>query len=166
MGLWVCCCRQGTSCCGKPGKSCSTDRVGWSVAAETTLCWPSVRTTKEKNKIQFTLCNWIQFSIHIDKKNYRTAYSVLKGVTGRIFLIELKFCLWRLFYSKQNSVDPDEMQYNAAFHQGLHCLSSIMLHFICVFTVCHGIMLHFIWIFTAYHRIMLHFIWVFIVCQA
>ena len=22
----------------------------------------------------------------------------------------------------ENSVDPDEMQHNAAFHQGLHCL--------------------------------------------
>ena len=38
-----------------------------------------------------------------------------------------------------NSEDPDGMQHNVAFHQGLHCLlrlSSIMLHFISVCTVC------------------------------
>ena len=29
-----------------------------------------------------------------------------------------------------NSEDPDEMQHNAAFHQGLHC------YFIRVYTVC------------------------------
>ena len=32
-----------------------------------------------------------------------------------------------------NSEDPDEMQHNAAFHQGLHCLQRSMLHFIRVF---------------------------------
>ena len=32
----------------------------------------------------------------------------------------------------ENGGDPDKMQHNAAFHQGLHPL----LHFIRVFTVC------------------------------
>ena len=27
-------------------------------------------------------------------------------------------------FSLSNSVDPDEMQHDAAFHQGLHCLPS------------------------------------------
>ena len=31
------------------------------------------------------------------------------------------FCL-RIFLTFPNSVDTDEMQHNAAFHRGLHCL--------------------------------------------
>ena len=31
------------------------------------------------------------------------------------------FCL-KIFFTFTNSVDPDEMQHNAAFHQGLHCM--------------------------------------------
>ena len=31
------------------------------------------------------------------------------------------FCL-KIIFTFTNSVDPDEMQHNAAFHQGLHCL--------------------------------------------
>ena len=32
------------------------------------------------------------------------------------------FCLKIIFFIFTNLVDPDEMQYNAAFHLGLHCL--------------------------------------------
>ena len=33
------------------------------------------------------------------------------------------FCL-KLFFTFTNSVDPDEMQQNVAFHLGLHCLQN------------------------------------------
>ena len=32
------------------------------------------------------------------------------------------FQTWRIVFALTNSVDPDEMLHNAAFHQGLHCL--------------------------------------------
>ena len=31
------------------------------------------------------------------------------------------FCV-KIYFTFRNSVDPDEMQHYAAFHQGLHCL--------------------------------------------
>ena len=31
------------------------------------------------------------------------------------------YCL-KIFFTFTNSVDPDEMPHNAAFHKGLHCL--------------------------------------------
>ena len=36
------------------------------------------------------------------------------------------FCPRRLFLSKANSADPDEMPPYAAFHLGLHCLSKYL----------------------------------------
>ena len=44
------------------------------------------------------------------------------GVSGYKFQNILMFFVWRHFLTLTNSVDPDEMQHNAAFHLGLHCL--------------------------------------------
>ena len=48
-----------------------------------------------------------------------------------ILLLNIKFNYFNPLYTRNpeidyfaNSEDPDEMQHNAAFHQGLHCLVS------------------------------------------
>ena len=41
---------------------------------------------------------------------------------ARIFWIMVYIYPWRFVVILANSVDPDEMQHNAAFHLGLHCL--------------------------------------------
>ena len=38
------------------------------------------------------------------------------------------FCL-KIFFTFANSVDPDEMPHNVAFHLGLHCLSRVIIFF-------------------------------------
>ena len=47
------------------------------------------------------------------------------GYQGCPVIIEIKknafFCL-KIFFTFTNSVDPDEMQHDAAFDLGLHCL--------------------------------------------
>ena len=43
------------------------------------------------------------------------------GVSGYNFIV------WRSFFTFTNSDDPDEMQHDAAFHLGLHCLQSTRL---------------------------------------
>ena len=43
------------------------------------------------------------------------------GVSGYNFKNIVFFC-FKIFFTLTNSVDPDEMQYNAAFYQGLHFL--------------------------------------------
>ena len=47
------------------------------------------------------------------------------------------FCL-KIFFTFTNSVDPDEMQHNAAFHLGLHYLqkSGLRISRIQLYTVC------------------------------
>ena len=46
------------------------------------------------------------------------------GVSGYNF--QKKYCipLSEDLFTFTNSVDPDEMQHNASFHRGLHCLKS------------------------------------------
>ena len=43
------------------------------------------------------------------------------GVSGYDLKKYIIFCL-KIFFTFINSVDPDEMQHDAAFHLGLHCL--------------------------------------------
>ena len=40
-------------------------------------------------------------------------------------LTQIKFPYLDLWGTLANSIDPDEMQHNAVFHQGLHCLLQI-----------------------------------------
>ena len=47
------------------------------------------------------------------------------GVTGYNFL--LKFLSLKIVIALANSVGPDEMLHNAAFHLGLHCLPKYVL---------------------------------------
>ena len=44
------------------------------------------------------------------------------GVSGYIIFKNCIILSEDLFITFANSEDPDEMQYNAAFHLGLHCL--------------------------------------------
>ena len=47
------------------------------------------------------------------------------GVRLYIFLNIVFFCM-KIFFTFTNSVDPDEMQHDAAFHLDLHCLQKYL----------------------------------------
>ena len=46
-----------------------------------------------------------------------------RGVTGYYFQIKLYNLSLSIAVVLSNSIDPDEMPHNVAFHLGLHCLS-------------------------------------------
>ena len=72
------------------------DRVGFCLEYPQHMFW------LRKKKIKFLLRTLILF------------------VACGLDLCCLTLCIWE--NPKANSEDPDEMQHNAAFHQGLHCL--------------------------------------------
>ena len=43
-----------------------------------------------------------------------------------LFLQNIVFFCLKIFFTFTNSVDPDEMQYYAAFHLCLHCLQKYL----------------------------------------
>ena len=45
------------------------------------------------------------------------------------FFKNIVFFRLKIFFTFTNSVDSDEMQHNAAFHLGLHCLQKYMYSF-------------------------------------
>ena len=58
----------------------------------------------------------MDFPIHID-----TISMALPGVTDNV-LNYSSFLSLKVVLNFADSADPDEMQYSAAFHLGLHCL--------------------------------------------
>ena len=58
-------------------------------------------------------------SLWFDKQMWDRPLYISKGV-----MIFKKYCilLSEICFTFTNSVDPDEMQHDAAFHLGLHCL--------------------------------------------
>ena len=44
------------------------------------------------------------------------------GVTGYHFQVKIVFLSLKIVFGLANSVDPDEMPHNVAFHPDLHCL--------------------------------------------
>ena len=81
-------------------------------------------------KILPTLCTLMDFPIHIDTTSMGLPIVYFKGAHfefSKNLLLSLKIVL-----ILGNSADPDEMQHDAAFHLGLHCLpkySSRCLHY-------------------------------------
>ena len=57
--------------------------------------------------------------------SYQSVYTGSEHIS-RVVKIYIFFCL-KIFFTFTNSVDPDEMQGNAAFHLGLHCLQKYLL---------------------------------------
>ena len=63
----------------------------------------------------------MDYSFWFDTMNLGKSIEHL-GVSGYKFQIKFYSIAWRTFFNFTNSADPDEMQHNAAFHQGIHCL--------------------------------------------
>ena len=61
------------------------------------------------------------FPIHIDTISMGPPIMHLKRLYVNVLYYDVHLSL-KVVLNLANSVDPDEMQHNAAFHQGLHCL--------------------------------------------
>ena len=61
------------------------------------------------------------FFILIDTIHLGIVHYTYLGVSGYTFKNIVFFCL-KILFNFTNSVDTEEMQHSAAFHQGLHCL--------------------------------------------
>ena len=60
-------------------------------------------------------------SFWFDTINYRMVHCIYRGVTGYSFQMETVFHSLKFIFIFANSVDPDEMPHDVAFHLGLHC---------------------------------------------
>ena len=62
-------------------------------------------------------------SFWFDTINFVMVHCVYIGMSGDSGHIYQKYCIClKIYFSLTNSVDPDEMQHDAAFHLGLRCL--------------------------------------------
>ena len=48
-------------------------------------------------------------------------HCIYRGVTGYSFQMKIAFHSLKFVFILANTVDPDEMPYDVAFHLGLHC---------------------------------------------
>ena len=89
----------------------------------------------------FSILHWI-FSQHIQTYFlWGIVHCTYLGESGYNFQ---KYCiiLSEDLFIYTNSVDPDKMQHNAAFHLGLHCLKKYSLRGFLNTKGCHGIILY------------------------
>ena len=78
-------------------------------------------------EVLITLCILLDFAIHIERISQELSILYFKRSRVEFSQYMYDVFLTLIVLILANSADPDEMQHNAAFHQGLHCLPKYRL---------------------------------------